>query len=400
MRVVILSEVFPKKMGYAGVMLPKYLARLGVDVHVITTELQIYYNMKDIGNTYSNFLNGSNMSPGSMEIFEGYSIHTLKHKKVFGYTKMVGLRNKLQSLRPDIVQTFVAIGHIPLDAAIAKVFLGYKLFSGNHTTASIFPLAQKETSLLDRERLKCIITRSLPGWLISIFTEKCYGATKDCADIAVRFFGVEKRKIDICPLGVDTEIFWPIRSKEIENERVSLRTRFGFTDDEIVCVYTGRFSEDKNPLLLAQAVAQLIKAGVPFRGLFFGNGVQSEAIRNTPGCVVHAFIPAKELGGIYRSADIGVWPTQESISMLDAAACGLPIVVNDTLVATERIEGNGVKYKLNDLEDLIRVLLTLRDPATRKRLGDQGAKKMAADYSWEAIARRRLMDYELALSPR
>ena len=329
--------------------------------------------------------------PDSMEIFEGYTLHILKHKNFFGYTKMVGLLPKLQSIKPDIVQTFSAIGPIPLGAAISKPFLGFKLFTGNHTTASVFPLARRKTTLFDRERIKCAFFRTIPGRFISLFTEKCYGATKDCADIAVRFFGVEKRKIDICPLGVDTEIFWPIRSMEAENERGNLRARFGFTDGETVCVYTGRFSEDKNPLLLAQAVAKLLKAGVPYRGLFFGNGVQSEAIRNTPGCVVHGFIPAKELGGIYRCADIGVWPTQESTSMLDAAACGLPIVVNDTLIATERIEGNGVQYKLNDLEDLQRVLLTLRDPAIRKRLGGRGAKRMAEEYSWESIARRRLI---------
>ena len=83
--------------------------------------------------------------------------------------------------------------------------------------------------------------------------------------------------------------------------------------------------------------------------------------------------------------------------MLDAAACGLPIVVNDTLRAVERIEGNGVTYKLNDLASLEAVLTQLLDPAFRKRLGDVGASRMAEHFSWAALVRRRVGDYRRAL---
>ena len=86
--------------------------------------------------------------------------------------------------------------------------------------------------------------------------------------------------------------------------------------------------------------------------------------------------------------------------MLDAAACGLPVVVNDTLRATERIEGNGLTYALNDLLSLQRVLTQLLDPAVRKRLGDTGARRMAEHFSWDALVRRRLADYSRALAGR
>jgi glycosyltransferase involved in cell wall biosynthesis len=87
------------------------------------------------------------------------------------------------------------------------------------------------------------------------------------------------------------------------------------------------------------------------------------------------------------------------MSMLDAAACGLPVVVNHTVEAPARIEGNGIRYLLNNLEDLIRALLELRDPDLRRRLGDHGAQKMLRDFSWLNIARRRMHDYESALAP-
>lgn len=83
--------------------------------------------------------------------------------------------------------------------------------------------------------------------------------------------------------------------------------------------------------------------------------------------------------------------------MLDAAACGLPIVVNDTLRAVERIDGNGLAYVLNDQASLEQVLSLLLDPAARRRLGDAGARRMAEHFSWRALVQRRVSDYRRAL---
>jgi glycosyltransferase involved in cell wall biosynthesis len=400
MRIVILTETSARNMGYIGTMLPKYLSRLGMDVHVITMGLPPYYQRKDFKKTYESFICSDRLPPGTIEKIDGYTLHVLPHKRTLGYMRMIGLWSKLRCIKPDIVQCQAAIGWIPLDAAIAKPFLGYKLFTGNHTHASVFPLANCKIPVLDKELLCCILTRSIPGRLVSFLTKKCYAITTDCAEIAIRFFGVQKCKIDICSLGVCTDTFKPINGDKDFRLRLELRKRLGFSDNEIVCIYTGRFSEDKNPLLLAKAVTQLRDTGEPFRGLFVGDGIQAEAIRSCSGCVVHPFVPFYELGDLFRSADIGVWPTQESTSMMDAAACGLPIVVNDTLVAYDRIEGNGVSYKLNDLNDLVRALSSLRDSQKRKQLGLFGAEKMAREFSWELVARRRVADYDIALHSR
>jgi len=386
-------------MGYLENFLPKYLARLGADVDVIATDLPTYHYMseRERKEAYTGFADGSDLIPGAVEGLQGFRLHVLAHQRALGHVRMAGLRKKLRSIRPDIVQTTHAIGWIPFQAALAKPSLGYKLFTGNHYHASVFPLANKRVSPWSKELLRCRVTRTLPGWLVSLFTEKCYAITSDCADVAIRFFGVPRNKIDICPLGTDTELFRPISNQEGRQERFQMRQRLGFSEPDIVCIYTGRLGEDKNPLLLAKAVAQLVAAGEPFRGLFVGNGVQAQAIQSCSGCVTHPFVPVRELGNLYRAADIGVWPTQESTSMLDAAACGLPIVANDTMTAPERLEGNGLAYKLNDVRDLVRALREIRDQEIRGRLGSYGVQKMARDFSWESVARRRLQDYEAVL---
>ena len=391
MRIVLLTETFSKRMGYLETLLPKYLARLGAQTHVITMDLPPYYWIRDFSETYGGFDHSKELVPGTVERHDGYTLHVLAHEKLAGYMRMIGLREKLKSIGPDIVQTMSPIGWIPLEASFYKPVFGYKLFTACHTTASIFTLATRETYWWNRERLWCTLMRTLPGRFTSFFAEKSYGATVDCAEVAVRFFGVPASKIDVCPLGVDTEIFRPVTTEKDQQVRVELRQRLGFSESDVVCIYTGRFSEDKNPLLLAKAVAQPDRGGRRFRGLFVGNGIQSGDIQSLAGCITHPFVPVQELGEFYRAADIGVWPTQESMSMLDAAACGLPIVVNDTIAAVERIDGNGLKYRLNDVDDLVRALHELSDPLARQYFGSFGARKMAA-FSWEEIARRRLRD--------
>jgi glycosyltransferase involved in cell wall biosynthesis len=379
-------------MGYLENLLPKYLGRLGVESHVVTTDLPANYRLERFAETYGQF--AKILKPNTVLPHEGFTLHVLGHRKIAGHMRMVGLRQKLTSLRPDVVQTMSAIGWIPLDAALLKPLLGYRLFTGCHYHASVFSLASKHLPRFSKERWECWMTRALPGRFVSLFSDKCYAIAPDCAEVAKRFFGVQKSKVEVCPLGVDLEIFRPVVSGEDMQERLNLRTRLGFSPADIVCIYAGRFSEDKNPLLLARAVAKLASRGLPFRGLFIGAGAQANGIQSCDACSMHPFVPVQQLGGFYRAADIGVWPTQESMCMLDAAACGLPIIANDTMSAGERLDGNGISYRLNDLNDLFRALLELRDAEARRWLGSYGSLKMAREYSWESVARRRRQDYD------
>ncbi len=211
---------------------------------------------------------------------------------------------------------------------------------------------------------------------------------------------MQAHKASLCTLGVDTDLFHPAEDEAARQARAQLRETLGFAPSDIICIYTGRFSKDKNPLCLAQAIDVLTKQGESFRGLFVGNGPPAEvaAIRTCAGCTIHPFVPVRELPPLYRAADIGVWPQQESTSMLDAAAAGLPIVISDRVKALERVQGNGLTYHEGDPQDLARALQRLRDEDMRRQLGRAGAAKIAAEYSWLAIARRRVADYEAALN--
>lgn len=396
MRIVILSESFAEGMGYAGMTIPKTMRQLGADVHFVTAGLPIYHHMSDFKETYGAFQKPP-YPVGTVTELNGYPVHVVDHRRTPVGIRM-GLRNKLAELQPQIVQTFAHAAWPALDAAMLRKRIGYKLFTGNHTTASVYPLATMDAGLFNPARIKEYLIRTLPGRYVSSQTELCYGATVDCSDVAHRFMGVPLEKLKTIPLGVETDVFHPAKDVAERDAARALRRSLGVHDEEIMCVYSGRFTDDKNPLLLAQAVEDLRAADEPYRAVFFGEGVQRDAIAACEGAIVHPFVHYTQLADLYRGADIGVWPTQESTSMIDCSACGTPIVVNDTIAAVERVEGNGLRYRLNDRTDLKRALLELKSVDRRQELGDFGARKMEDQYSWRALVQIRLDDYAAALA--
>jgi glycosyltransferase involved in cell wall biosynthesis len=394
MKIVFLSVWFSENMGYIENCLPKSLAALGNEVHVISTTAQVYYNDPDYVSVYEPYL-GENIQPEGVKEMDGFKLHRIPFDLFLNKIYFKNLKEKLNEIQPDVVQTFEPFSFYTLQGAFYKFKFKYKFFTANHTVASVFSLyTQNKTTFL--QRLPFYITRTLPGRLISLVSSRCYPATIDALEIAIKFYGIPREKTKLACLGVDTDFFKPLVNNEEEIKlRKKERERLGFSEEEIVCIYTGRFTEGKNPLCLANAIEELVAKGEPFRALFMGNGPQLDEIKLKKGCLVHDFVPYHELPKYYALADIGVWPRQESTSMLDAASCGLPIVISQNVQAKERVEGNGLTYIENDVQDLSNELLKLKDIALRKSLGDFGKQKIENEFSWIKIAKERQDDYLL-----
>jgi glycosyltransferase involved in cell wall biosynthesis len=394
MRIVIISDWFSEKMGYAENCLPKAIAALGHEVHLITSNVQTYFNSPIYKTSYEPFLGPGIVKCGVKE-YDGYTLHRLQHGYWRGRLRIRGLLNKVQAIRPQIVQTFDAFSPSTYDLVLGRLLYGYKLFLESHMHASVFPPARQCSGI--RNRFKWLLYAATLGRLVSIASEKCYPISQDAADIVIRFFGMRPSKVEIVSLGVDTDLFYPIRDDVSASQRRQLRQQLGYSNGDIVCIYSGRFTEDKNPLCLAKAIDELVGRGEPFRGLFIGNGPQSAVVSTCRGCQLHPFVPTRELPPLYRASDIGVWPKQESTSQLDAAACGLPLVVSNHLYVRERIEGNGLMYEENNSGDLAEKLRSLSNKNVRIQMGALGAKKMREKYSWEQIAIQRIKDYQEAM---
>jgi glycosyltransferase involved in cell wall biosynthesis len=391
MKIVLVSLWYSENMGYSENILPKALAHLGHEVHLVTSTAQVYYNSKFYDQTYGLYLGPSVVPEGSKKI-DGYTLHRLPFESRRGI-KIVGLIEKIGEIRPDVVQTFDIDPTNVYPIALAKEKYGYRLFTEMHIHASVFP-NYKKRSLFERIIWYRSIGRFLPA--INKKTALCYPIARDCADIAREMFKVPQSKIKLQSLGTDTQLFKPINSRTEADRRVKTRTQLGFSPTDIICIYTGRITKDKGPSYLAKAIEFLHEKGeTQYKGLFVGLGEAEEMniIRNSTGCVIKDFVPVFDLPIYYQASDIGVWPCQESTSQLDAIASGLPLIINDEVTVKERVEGAGLLYKLKDHEDLADKLLQLKNAEKREILGKAGVEKAVSEFSWLKLAAERVIDY-------
>jgi glycosyltransferase involved in cell wall biosynthesis len=314
--------------------------------------------------------------------------------------KIQGLLGKVGELSPDIVHSLEVASLQTFELASKKPFATYKLFTESHQHMSVMRPYMLQASGAWFKRAAYRMTRTLPTFLASLAVEKCYAVTPDCSEVATRFFGVPRSKMKILSLGADTETFHPVESELERLARRDLRAKLGFADGDIVCVYTGRFSRDKNPLVLARAIDALSAVAPQFKGLFIGDGVQRVEIEACKNTTVVPFMTHRRLAEHYRAADIGVWPRQESMSMIDAAASGVPLVVSDKMGEPDRVIGNGRMYVEDDVASLVEVLRSFKSPDQRQALGAVGRQKMLEGFNWTTFAQTVESDFLEALTGR
>jgi len=396
MRVAIVSAFYSEGMGYSENCLSKALAKLGHDVHVVTSTYNVYGNEPLYDATYREFLGPPVTSPGRWRI-DGYTVHRLDSSLYHGYVNIHGLNRKVRQLAPDIVHSLEVASIQTFQLATLKPLAGFKLFTETHQTLSVMRPYMRSGNGPLLKRASYRVTRTLPSFLASLAMETCYAVTPDCYEVAQRFYGVPASKLKLLSLGADTDTFRPVETPEDRESRRAVRARLGYGADDIVCVYTGRFTKDKNPLVLAQAIDLLSASDRRYRGLFIGDGEQKAAIAACRNTTVQPFMTHDRLAQHYRAVDIGVWPRQESMSMIDAAASGVPIIVSDRIGEPARVTGNGKMYRENDAADLAAVIRTFDGVGERLAYGAAGRRKMLDGFSWTSFARTVEADFAASL---
>ena len=194
--------------------------------------------------------------------------------------------------------------------------------------------------------------------------------------------GFDPAKLKILPRGLDTELFHPARREPEFFEK------FGEHNGEIRLLYVGRISREKDLDLLAAAYRRLRDEGLPVQLFVVGHGPYSEAFaKSLPEAIFTGYLTGNELAAAYASADIFVFPsTTDTFGnvILEAQACGLPVVVSDSGGPKELVQdtANGLITKSHDEEDFARAIRALiTNPALRERMG-KSARNSVIDRSW------------------
>ena len=171
--------------------------------------------------------------------------------------------------------------------------------------------------------------------------------------------------------------------------------------EEDYILFTGRLHIFNKGLDTLLAAAPAINSKI----LIAGKGPDEEKIRTAiknkrleEKVILTGFLSESEKRDALARAKLFVLPSRyegQGIVVLEAAACGKPVIVSDIPELAFAVEGGfGVAFKKEDPQDLARkVNMLLEDPPARGGMAEKG-RAFAAGYTWEKITE----EYERYLS--
>ena len=207
-------------------------------------------------------------------------------------------------------------------------------------------------------------------------------------------FRVPENKIIVAPDGVDLEQFSSLPDRD------ESRAKFGFSQNEIVALYTGQLYPWKGVDTLVEAAAGLpenVAVAIVGGGAGRLEELKEKARRIGSRCRFFGQVKHEEVPAFLAAADIVVIPNsgKEEISrsytsplkLFEAMAAGKAIIVSDLPSMREVLdESVAVFFRPDDAASLREKIITMaRDRETLDNLATR-ARERSNGYSWEARA--------------
>ncbi len=219
--------------------------------------------------------------------------------------------------------------------------------------------------------------------------------SRSSADDIVRDFGVDRGRVTVVPVGVDTTVFTPPATPRVPGRVVAVAS----SDSPM-----------KGARVLLEAIAklrterdvELIVVGKPKPRGAVMRAVDEfdiqDAVRFVSG------LPDLALGELFGSAEVAVVPSLYegfSIPAIEAMACATPVVASRAGALPEVV---GVDGSCADLVEAgnpeamaAAIAGLLDDPGRRRALGEAGRRRVEERFTWRAVAAATVDVYRHAI---
>jgi len=218
--------------------------------------------------------------------------------------------------------------------------------------------------------------------------------------------GFPENRIRVLPNGVDLDAFSP-------QDRAAARQTLGLPPDPLTIVTVGSLSPHKGQEYLIRSLPEIPRSGLMFRLYLIGDGEYRPQLQSLVDELklndYVTFAGTKKTDEVplwLNAADIFVQPSLSEgnpNAVLEAMACGLPIVATRTGGLPQMIEDgvDGILIAPASAGDLARQIIALmQEPDRRKKLGANGLHTVRARYaSWKTQAEILKAMYLSLLNP-
>ena len=343
MKILHIVDYLMPMMGYQEFVLPKFNAKnKNNDVIILTSNA--YYPVPNYNLTWKKFLGDRTFKPKNENI---ENVKVIREKKKFEISRrpwISNLEKNIELIKPDIIMVHGTTSFSSIRSLMVAKNKKIPIIFDNHM---VFSIARE--SLIGK--LFYFFIKKFLTPYIQNYASVIYGVTEETCKYLIEMEGYKKDKLKLLNLGVDSSVFFPEKKeKKLENKKINI-------------IQTGKLNKDKGPEILAKAVIELLKRGKNISLTYYGDG-DTEIIQNIYKLFkinnfeyslnFEKFVEYKNLGKIYNSADICVFPLGTSLSAIECAFCGTNVIMTSDIASREREkDGIGICYETGNINDLV-----------------------------------------------
>ncbi len=369
MRVAVISLYYPPTLSGVSTLLintaPHFTAA-GIDLHIITPRL---------------------IDQPAPEAAPGTTLHRLASARVGQYASkrfVFDAVQRLRELRPNVLHTYELLQPTTI-GLIAKTLWRIPLVATSITSGELLgDIARMRRAKLGRYRLNALRNQ----------LDHFIGLSRTI-DREAESIGIPAERRSVIPSSIDTTRFTPVSAQC----RSDLRRQLNLPDAPIV-IYTGRLSPEKRLKNLI-AVWPQIRAIQPEAVLLLvGSGPEEDHLRAMAGVGVIFIQSTLQVEWYLQTANVFVLPSIAegmSLSLVEAMATGLPVVITGVGGAQEAIEHGQSGWIVppddsSALKDSI--LNLLGNPDQSAAFGLRARETAIAKFSIESCVQKLLQVYE------
>jgi glycosyltransferase involved in cell wall biosynthesis len=394
MKIVHVTSFFQKGLGYQENCLAPAQARLGHEVAILTSDrMPAEASLMDTARRPQE-ATGTAPARERIDGVELVRLPTAWRWRKHNWVCLEGLWEEVMAQRPDIIHAHNVVTIPTWQVLAGNRRRRYPLVLDDHNNyfnIEPYTLSKKLFYAAFRHVLR-------PLWIDSV--GRVMPASHEVRTLIRKEFGIDESRTTLVHLGADPERF-----RRRPEQGLAVRARLGIPSDAIVIVNAGKITPNKDSHVLLRAMGPVAAREPRARLLMIGNAppdYRAELERLIAGhnLATHVtwvpFADNADLPDFYSAGDVGVWPGDWSVTVLEAAGCALPLVLPDRPYAYYSLRNhNGLTFARGDSQALAEALLQLVTDATlRTAMGLRSRDLIEDDLNWDAIARQTIEIYQ------
>jgi len=392
MKIVHIVGYFVPELGYQEYYLAKKHKEMGHDVYVITSDMLYPFPNIEIMLKEAGIKDTSRKRKPGFNNVDGIKVFRLKHLLEYSdFILVKGMKKVLAKIKPEVVFAHESRQSLPALAAYYKNMYGYRLIVDQHDFYHKIPAHQlwkKIFRFLDYFLIrKFIVNYSLKR------ADRIVAVTEETKNFLVKTHKINPQRIFLIPLGVDMDYF-----KFDDKIRGAIRKKYKLKEKDIVLIFSGIIVRRKGIDILLEALSEIKNENIKLMVVGSGDSNYMQELKNMTKklnienkTVFTGFVKKDKVKDYFSAADIGVWPGNNSVSIMEAMACKLPIIMVDLQLSHLVGFNNGLKFPAHNKEKLKTAIIEIvNNKKLRLKMANNSVYIIKKHYSYNKIANQFL----------